>query len=129
MHARSGFTITELVLLITLLTIGTGIYLFQKQTLEAASRDDQRKTAINAIDYALRKEYFPSHKSYPRTLTEKTLTTLDPSLLTDPSGRMIDTTQSDYRYEAAQCTGEACLSYTLRADLEREADYTVNSTD
>lgn len=123
MRHSSGFTITELVIFLALIIGLTGLFLLQRQTSAAGARDDQRKIAINTIDYALRQSYFTTHEAYPRRIEKDTLAAIDPALLKDPSGRMIGAYDSDYRYEPAQCEGNACKAFTLRANLEREADF------
>jgi hypothetical protein len=95
----------------------------QKSDIAATHRDDQRKTAINAMYYSLEEVYYEKNKSYPVDLTDKTLTALDPALFTDPNGKKIGDKDSNYRYEGVDCTNDSCRSYTLRADLEKEADF------
>lgn len=127
MKRAKGFTVIELIVVIAFLSIATVILFTQRQNLVATQRDDQRKTAINAMYYDLEEVYYAQHHSYPATLDSKTLTAMDPALLKDPSGNAIGDQKSDYRYEAMNCRDNECQSYTLRANLQKEAPYIKTS--
>ncbi len=101
------------------------VFLIQKNNIETAARDDQRKTAVNTMYYTLEKVYYPTHKSYPKAINTETLSSVEPSLLKDPNGKKIGLRDSDYRYEPTGCDNEndTCTGYALRALLENEADY------
>lgn len=120
---QKGFTVVELLAAVVVLIIAGTVFYVQKNDLKTASRDQDRKTAINAIYYNLEEVYFPAHKSYPRVIDESTVKAMDPALLKDPSGVKIGEQKSNYRYEPSGCDGDACKGYTLRADLERENDF------
>lgn len=124
---QRGFTVIELLALITLLVVIGAVFWTQKTNIETAARDDKRKTSINAIYYGLEEVYFATNKHYPKTVTSATLPFVDPALLKDPNGAVIGTSDSDYRYEAKNCSGDSCKSYSIRANLENEADYTKTS--
>ena len=87
------------------------------------SRDEKRKTAINAMYYAIEEGFYEEHQYYPEDITEDVLTVIDPELFTDPNGFYINTSFGSYTYEAANCKDGKCKSYTLRAELEKEDDY------
>lgn len=131
---QRGFTVIELLVVIAFLIFAGVLFFVQKNNLEVAARDDKRKTAINAMYYGLEESFFKQNGYYPMELNEKNLTTLDSALFTDPNGIELGQTteayndeevsvQSDYRYEPTNCSDNKCKSYTLRADLEAEADY------
>lgn len=122
-----GFTVVEITIVIVLAFTASIIFFMQKNSLQAASRDDKRKTAINSMFYALEKVYYPLNKSYPASLNAGNLTTVDPDVFKDPSGLNIGATDSTYRYEPTGCNGDSCSKYSLRADLENEADYVKES--
>lgn len=134
MKRSSGFTVIELVCIIALLAGASALFFVQKNALETTRRDEQRKTAINAMYYGLEEVYFANNKSYPRTLNETTLTSIDPALFTDPNGIKIGQTttilneqeqsvESNYRYEPTGCTEDVCTGYSLRTSLENEDDF------
>lgn len=84
--SQSGFTVIEL-LVTAVVLIAAGIIVFiQVNNISTANRDLQRKTAINAMYYALEEVYYQQHKSYPASLTSATLPSVDPELFTDPDG-------------------------------------------
>ena len=131
---QRGFTVIELLVVIAFLIFAGVLFVIQKNNLEVAARDDKRKTAINAMYYGLEESFFKQNGYYPAEINEKNLTTLDSALFTDPNGVELGQTtetyndeevsvQSDYRYEPTNCSDNKCKSYSLRADLEAEADY------
>ena len=120
-----GFTIIEVIVVVAFLGLVSVLFFSQKNNAEASTRDEQRKTAINAMYYSLEESYYATHKNYPQKLSADTLPTMDADLLKDPQGNLIGTSESDYRYDSINCndSGE-CTSYKLSANLENEADYT-----
>lgn len=83
---QSGFTVIELVFVGVFLAIA-GVFIFiQMNNLKVANDDLQRKTAINAMYYALEEVYYKEHGFYPASLESSTLPSVDPSLFTDPDG-------------------------------------------
>lgn len=124
---QRGFTVLELLAVIALLLVIGGVFWSQKTNIETAARDDKRKVAINAMYYSLEEVYYPTNKSYPKTLSSSTLPSVDKKLFKDPHGIEIGTASSDYSYEGKNCSGDSCKSYTLNAHLENEADYQKQS--
>lgn len=123
MKQQRGFTVIELLVAIVFTLAAGTIFMIQKNDLDVTHRDTQRKTAINAFFYGLKKVYYTEHKSYPETLDEKTLAFVDPTLFKDPNGKKLGDQQSDYRYEPTSCNNGKCQGFTLRADLQKEKDY------
>jgi Tfp pilus assembly protein PilE len=123
MKHSQGFTVIEVIVVTLFLSVATTVLFMQKNDIAATHRDDQRKTAINAMHYSLEEVYFVKNKHYPAQITDKSLTALDPALLTDPNGIKIGDKDSDYRYEGINCSNDICQAYSLRADLEKEADF------
>ncbi len=124
MNARRGFTVVEAIVVIIFLVIALALFITQKTSVDAAIRDTERKTAVNAMHYSLEEVYFERAGYYPATLEPETLTAIDPELMTDPDGNDIGDPNSSVIYESNNCSldGE-CQGYTLRAQLEREAEY------
>jgi len=118
-----GFTIIELLFIIVLLAAASVLFFVQKNNLEVAGRDETRKTAINAMYYSIEEVYFKTNGYYPRSIDEATLPSVDPTLFKDPAGVKIGESDSDYRYEAYNCTDDQCKSYSLRTILQNEDDY------
>lgn len=123
MKSSRGFTIVELLIVVGVLAAASILFFVQKNHVEVAARDTERKTAINAMYYSLEEVYFKTNQSYPRTLTTETLPSVDPDLFTDPNGVKIGEGESNFRYEALNCDGDSCKGYTLRTTLENEDDY------
>lgn len=123
MKSSHGFTVIELLIVVVLFAVASVVFFVQRNQVESAARDETRKTSINALYYSLEEVYFKENKSYPRTVTEENLPSVSPDLFKDPSGVKIGESTSDFRYESLNCSGDACKSYSLRADLENEDDY------
>jgi len=124
MKGVKGFTVVELLVAIVVLAAVGLIFISQKNTFEAIHRDRDRKTAVNAMYYNLEEVVKPTLKGYPRVLKADQLKAMDPALLKDPQGVAVGDKNSDYRYEPTGCSGsDICSGYTLRAHLEREADF------
>lgn len=128
MRKQQGFTVVEVIVVIIVLLAAGLIFWHQKAVINGKDRDLQRKTSINAMSYALDHVYYAKNHYYPQSLNEKTFTVIDPALMKDPAGRMIGDQDSDYRYEPTNCSGGQCQAYSLRSQLEYEADYVKTNT-
>ena len=122
--AKQGFTVIELLVVCTFACLLLIFFFVQKSNVDAMNRDDQRKTAINAMYYALEEGFFAENGYYPESISEENLKVIDPALFTDPSGINLGTEGSSYSYEPANCKNGKCKEYTLRATLEKEDIYT-----
>ncbi len=123
-----GFTVLELVVVVAVLAVGGWLFFTQQARVLATERDQDRKTAINAMYYNLEEVYYPQHKYYPSSIDSKTLRAMDPNLFTDPNGVKLGEANSDYRYNGTECSTDGkCKSYTLRSTMEREAEYVKTS--
>ncbi|MBQ8156846.1 type II secretion system protein [Candidatus Saccharibacteria bacterium] len=128
MKTRKAFTVLELILCIVFVGIAVVLFFVQKNTVDAMDRDDQRKTAINAMYYALEEGYYAQHEYYPEYIdSAEVLPWIDPNLFTDPTGANLWAEGSNYSYEASDCKDGKCKQYSLRADLEKEDDYIKTS--
>lgn len=123
MKSSRGFTVIELLIVITVFAVASVVFFVQKNHVEVAARDDARRTSINAIYYSLEEVYFAQNKSYPRTVNAEVLPSVDPELFKDPNGIRIGENTSDFRYEPLNCNGDSCKGYSLRTILEAEDDY------
>lgn len=124
MKRSHGFTVIEIIVVILFLSVATTLLLIQKNNLSASQRDDQRKTAINAMYYNLEEVYFEKNGYYPAKIDSKTLRAMDPALFTDPNGVKLNEQDSNYRYAGNNCSNDQCKGYVLEAELEKEATYT-----
>lgn len=124
MNVKKGFTIIEVTIVGAFAALLVIIFFLQKANVDAMNRDDDRKTAINAMYYALEEYYYPKHGYYPSEINEEILPVIDPQLFTDPFGANIGTEASTYSYEPADCnTANECQDFILRANLEKEDTY------
>ena len=87
-------------------------------------RDNDRKTAINAMYYALEESFYPEHHYYPEFISEDNIKVIDPALWTDPNGHNLGDPASSYSYQAANCKDGKCQEYILSSRLEKEDTYT-----
>ncbi len=125
MKEQKGFTLIEVMIVGAFAALLVVLFFIQKANVDAMDRDDHRKTAINAMYYALEEYYAPSHDGYyPAEISEENLPVIDPQLFTDPFGTNLGIDGSSYSYEPANCDSEnRCKEYILRAQLEKEDVY------
>ncbi len=125
MREKKGFTLIEVMIVGAFATLLVVLFFIQKSSVEAMARDDQRRTAINAMYYALEEYYYPKYGYYPSEISEENLPVIDPQLFTDPFGTVLGIDGSTYYYEPANCNSEnQCQEYILRAQQEKEPTYT-----
>lgn len=123
MKTRHGFTIIEILVVACFSTLLLVLFFIQKSNIDAFSRDEKRKIAINAMYYALEESFYKENGYYPETISEENIKVIDPALWTDPVGINLGDPLSSYSYEPADCKDGKCKEYTLKADLEKEDDY------
>ena len=121
---KHGFTILEIIIVGAFASLLFIIFFIQKSNVDAFNRDEARKTAINAIYYALEESFYKDHKYYPEQISEDNIKVIDPALWTDPSGYNLGDPKSSYSYEPANCKDGKCKEYTLKTTLEKEDTYT-----
>lgn len=122
-----GFTVIELIVVIVFLGAAAILLLVQRNDLNASQRDNDRKTAINAMYYNLEEVYFAKNGYYPSKIDDTVLTAMDPKLFTDPDGTKINDDGAEYHYDGQNCQNGQCKSYKLSADMEKEATYVKKS--
>lgn len=123
MKRKTGFTILEIIIVGVFASLLLIIFFVQKSNLDAMSRDEDRKTAINAMYYALEESFYKEHKYYPEFISEENIKVIDPALWTDPLGYNLGVEGGSYSYEAADCLDGKCKEYVLKATLEKEDTY------
>lgn len=123
MKSKKGFTILELVIVAVFASLLFILFFVQKSNLDALKRDEDRKTAINAMYYALEESFYKDNGYYPETISEANIKVIDPALWTDPQGFNLGDPLSSYVYEPANCANGHCKEYTLKATLEKESAY------
>lgn len=123
MKTKKGFTVLEIIIVSIFILLALILFFIQKSNIDAMDRDEKRKTAINAMYYALEEGFYKDNKYYPETISEENIKIIDPSLWTDPYGVNLGDPASSYSYEPANCTDGKCKEYILKADLEKEDVY------
>lgn len=126
-HMKKGFTILEIIIVASFASLLFILFFVQKSNIDAMERDETRKTAINAMYYALEESFYKDNKYYPEFISESNIKVIDPALWTDPDGFNLGDPQSSYSYEPANCTEGKCKEYTLKANLEKESAYVKNN--
>lgn len=123
MNAKKGFTILELCIVGVFCTLLVVLFFVQKANIDAMERDEDRKTAINAMYYALEESFYKENGYYPETISEENIKVIDPALWTDPMGINLGAEGSSYSYMPANCENGKCKEYILKATLEKEDAY------
>jgi len=147
MRKQRGFTVIELLIAFVVLVTLTIFFAVQRHDIEAAARDQTRKTAINAMYYNLTEVFYIKNKYYPQTISRDNLTAMDPALFTDPQkppvtlkgnkcvytgsdGKTATDGNCNYHYTATDCNGQGqCQKFKLSANMEAEATYIKSSPD
>lgn len=109
---RKGFTLVELMIVITVIAILSTIAVVSFTRVQKQSRDTKRKGDVRSLATALQ-AYFTEVNSYPATLTALTPTYI-PSVPVDPNG---DTLVGSYSYSQngstnmfTLCVGQEAVS-------------------
>ena len=123
MNTKKGFTVLEIIIVSIFACLLFIIFFIQKSNLDAFNRDNTRKTAINAMYYALEESFYKDNGYYPESISEENIKVIDPSLWTDPLGFNLGNPDGSYFYEPANCKNGKCKEYTLKAILEKEDTY------
>jgi type II secretory pathway pseudopilin PulG len=124
---QNGYTVIELIFVVIILAFAGILFFIQKNNVEIVAKDNHKKIAINAMYYGLEEVFYPANRYYPQTIDSDNLKSVDPALFTDPEGVKLEDPDSKYKYQPTNCNEGKCKSYTLRADLTNEADYTKKS--
>lgn len=127
MNNKKGFTVLEIIIVAIFASLLFILFFIQKSNIDAMERDEDRKTAINAMYYALEESFYKEHNYYPESISEENIKVIDPALWTDPNGINLGDASSSYSYEPANCKDGKCKEYTLKATLEKEDDYTKHN--
>lgn len=127
MNTKKGFTVFEIIVVAVFVTISIILFLIQKSNLDAMERDEARKSAINAMYYALEEGFYKENGYYPEEINEDVIPYIDPALWSDPFGFYINDSNGAYSYTPASCKKGKCEEYVLKTMLEKEDDYIKNS--
>lgn len=123
MNVRKGFTILEIIIVGVFMSLLVIVFFVQKSNIDAMERDEDRKTAINAMYYALEESFYKDNHYYPEQISEENIKVIDPALWTDPFGYNLGDPASSYSYQPANCKDGKCKEYILKAELEKEDAY------
>ena len=128
MKYKHGFTVIEFLIIAAAASLTAILFFVQKSDLDAFSRDETRKTAINTMYYSLEEDFYAANGYYPSIINPDILPTVGEDLWTDPSGYTLGDPLSSYSYEPANCDYDNhCKEYTLKSTLEKEDTYIRNN--
>lgn len=116
-------TVIEVVVILIFAALAALVLLYQMANINASQKDNDRKTAINAMYYNLEEVFYKKNGFYPQTIDNEVLRAMDPELFKDPQGALLGEPTSDYRYDGIDCQNNQCSAYKLIARLDKEADY------
>lgn len=123
MKTHSGFTLLETAIVLGFFALVAIFLTINILDYSAFARDNTRKSDINSLYYALENDFFKSHNYYPETISELNLGTAGAESFLDPAGNAINSPESDYFYEPANCYQGQCQKFSLWARLEKEPIY------
>lgn len=119
MRRTSGFTVIEILSAVVLILIVGTLVVLQKNNLDAASRDQQRKTSVNAIYYGLKKGYFVKTGNYPSALDSNSMPYVDPKAFQ----QIGSDNQYAVKYRGLDCEDTKCKGFEIKTNLEKESTY------
>ncbi len=122
----NGFTIIELLVFIVVLVTVAVVAVSNIRDLRAQNRDQVSKVDINAIFYQL-ELFHEKNGYYPETITADTLKGIDAENLKDRNGRSLNEAGGSYSFKPMGCQEARCRSFTLTAELEKEAPFVKQS--
>lgn len=120
---KKGFTVIEISFAIVFLIATMTLFMVQKNDLNRTYRDQQRKTAVNAIYFQLKDVFYRQNGYYPETISPETLKGVDPEIFTDPNGNLLGKEGSNYRYITENCHDNKCTHFKISSSMEKEADF------
>ena len=123
MKIKNGFTLVETAIVVVVFSLMVGLIWKQKTNIDAMTRDESRKTAINAMYYALEESFYSENGYYPEQISKDVLPVVGSELWIDPDGYDFSDVRSSYKYEPANCINGQCKEYMLSAKLEQEDKY------
>lgn len=143
-HRNTGYTVIELLIVIVVIGILTGLVVNGIQNSQVRSRDTQRITDVDTLHSKL-ESYYSDNGGYPNTFTISTLSNLSAETLKDPGGNalIIASPATDqvaavgaanpgathnYLYTSypTGCGAITCTGYVLKAYIEQPTSDTPN---
>jgi|JRYK01.1.fsa_nt_gb type II secretory pathway pseudopilin PulG len=123
MKRNAGFTVIELFSALVVVLVIASLVIVQKNTIDATRRDQDRKTAVNAMYYGLKNAFFLQNNHYPTQINPTVLPYIDPTHF-----KLIgDDKKYKVTYRGLDCKGTTCQRFELRVPLEKEATYIKKS--
>lgn len=140
-----GFTNIELIIVLVILILLSGILVFAYKGVEARNHNNERMTAVNALQKHLEafyqdNNYYPSLRDMNDTAwLNANLKSLDLSLLKDPTGNTLSLSRepvaNQYAYNPTTENGQPCeeddsqcAAYELTATLEGAEAYSKQNS-
>ncbi len=123
-HGKRGFTLIELIVVITVISVLTAIAVVSFGTIQSSARDASRKQAITSIQTALER-YYGDNQLYPAGPFNTMVASLVPNYMatapTDPCGKVSLTTAGPF------CSGTRKASYLYTLGTSSQS-YTITLT-
>lgn len=144
MNTSSGYTIIELVVIMTIMGILFSVLFIFIPDSQLRARDNERTTDMSTLRGRL-EEYFQDNGAYPTEVTQATFPRMDPEVLKDPAGNQLinntpvanesdarattdpSATPANYTYTPYP-TGCAnnCIGFILKSYIEQASPKTPN---
>lgn len=109
---KRGFTLLETSIVLIFVALIAILGTIQILNLAAMNRDNDKKTALNAMYYALENDFYAKNGYYPESISAEILPVVPATSWDIP-----------YIYEPANCTQGRCKEFILKVPLEKETEY------
>ncbi|MDB5187707.1 MAG: gspG [Candidatus Kaiserbacteria bacterium] len=120
-HSRKGFTLVELLVVISIIGILSSIVLASMSKARSQSRDGKRITDIKQIQLAIGL-YYDANNKFPLTISSTSLASFISVVPIDPSSSQSTTYSYDYVPYCASTDLSSPVSYHMGAALENSGN-------
>lgn len=117
MRSRSGFTLVELLITISIIAVLSAIALIAYTSFIKSSRDAKRQSDVKVIQSAL-EQFHADQKYYPSAITFGSSLVFGSKIYLTKVPKDPRSPTQEYAYAPSNCTGSACTGYCLSAKLE-----------
>ena len=116
LQPKKGFTLVELLVVVGIISVVTGVVMASINSAKAKGRDAKRIADVSVIQLALER-YYDEYRRYPTSLSDSNLISRGP-IPKDPSGSDYSSYKALNGNNSSTCSSEDCQSYHFGITLE-----------